>query len=194
MEKIQTEEKIQTQEALQAESEDIAYRKQVVREYRPDVEKLARYLSWLESKKGMSVQQSYSGSGIGEHSIAFPVYDSTLLSFVKEAQRTKLMDRNYRYVYSRNGIRTVKDELLAVKRSGIREMNVLKAILSRYVMEGMTKGKRWSEAVENGVFLAVVAKMKENLDFWDHPIQTRVVNIEEEQQEKQEKDVPDTVQ
>lgn len=194
MEKIQTEENIQAEEVLQAESEDIAYRKQVVREYRADVEKLARYLPWLESKKGMSVQQSYSGSGIGEHSIAFPVYDSTLLSFVKEAQRTKLMDRNYRYVYSRNGIRTVKDELLAVKRSGIREMNVLKAILSRYVMEGMTKGKRWSEAVENGVFLAVVAKMKENLDFWDHPIQTRVVNIEEEQQEKQEKDVPDTVQ
>lgn len=194
MEKIQTEENIQAQGALQAESEDIAYRKQVVKEYRADVEKLARYLSWLESKKGMSVQQSYSGSGIGEHSIAFPVYDSTLLGFVKEAQKTKLMDRNYRYVYSRNGIRTVKDELLAVKRSGIREMNVLKAILSRYVMEGMTKGKRWSEAVENGVFFAVVAKMKENLDFWDHPIQTRVVNIEEEKQEKQEKDVPDTVQ
>jgi len=191
MEKIQTEEKIQTGEILQAENEEIAYRKQVVREYRADVEKLARYLPWLESKKGMSVQQSYSGSGIGEHSIAFPVYDSTLLSFVKEAQRTKLMDRNYRYVYSRNGIRIVEDELLAVRRAGIREMNVLKAILSRYVMEGMTKGKRWSEAVQEGIFFAVVSKMKENLDFWDHPIQTRVVNIEEEQQDK---DVPDTVQ
>lgn len=164
-------------EKLRTENEEIAYRQQVVNEYRADVERLARYLPWLESKKGGSVQQSYSGSGIQEHSISFPVYDSTLLNFVKEAQRTKLMDRNYRYVYSRCRIRVVEDELLAVKRASIKEMDVLKAILSRYVMEGMTKGKRWSEAVENGVFLAVISKMKENLDFWDHPVQTRVVNV-----------------
>ncbi len=61
----------------QTEKEDIAYRQQVVNEYRADVEKLARYLPWLESKNGMRVQQSYSGSGIAEHSIAFPVYDGT---------------------------------------------------------------------------------------------------------------------
>ena len=67
-------------EKTQLEKEDIAYRQQVVNEYRADVEKLARYLPWLESKKGMSVQQSYSGSGIEEHSIAFPVYDGTLMT------------------------------------------------------------------------------------------------------------------
>lgn len=164
-------------EKLRTENEEIAYRQQVVNEYRADVERLARYLPWLESKKGASVQQSYSGSGIQEHSISFPVYDSTLLGFVKEAQKTKLMDRNYRYVYSRCRIRITEDELMAVKRATIKEMDVLKAILSRYVMEGMTKGKKWSEAVENGVFLAVISKMKENLDFWDHPVQTRVVNV-----------------
>ena len=164
---------------IQTES-DIAYRQQVVNEYRADVERLARYVPWLESKKGASVQQSYSGSGIQEHSISFPVYDSTLLGFVKEAQRTKLMDRNYRYVYSRCRIRSAEDELAAVKRASIKEMDVLKAILSRYVMEGMTKGRKWSEAVENGVFLAAISKMKENLDFWDHPVQTRVVNTAKE--------------
>ncbi len=83
------------------EQEDIAYRQQIVNEYKPDVERLVRYLPWLESKMGTSVQQSYSASGIGEHSVAFPVYDSTVMSFVKEAQRTHLMDRNYMYVYSR---------------------------------------------------------------------------------------------
>ncbi|MFG6337260.1 MAG: hypothetical protein K1W31_02105 [Lachnospiraceae bacterium] len=168
----------------QLEKEEIAYRQQVVNEYRADVEKLARYLPWLESKNGMKVQQSYSGSGIEQHSIAFPVYDGTLMNFVKEAQRTKLMDRNYRYIYSRNRIRVLEDELQAIKRSDIREMDVLKGILSRYVMEGMRKGRRWSEAVENGIFLKVIKKMKENLDFWDHPVQTRVVNVKKE--EKQE--------
>ncbi len=177
-------------EKIQSENEEIAYRQQVVNEYRADVEKLARYLPWLESKKGSSVQQSYSGSGVEKNSIAFPVYDSTLLAFVKEAQRTKLMDRNYRYVYSRCRIRIVEDELMAVKRSTIKEMDVLKAILSRYVMEGMTKGKRWSEAVENGVFLAAISKMKENLDFWDHPLQTRVVKVSEEEKKEKDKGKP----
>lgn len=170
---------------IQSEKEDIAYRQQVVNEYRPDVEKLARYLPWLESKMGSSVQQSYSGSGIEEHSISFPVYDSTLMSFVKEAQRTKLMDRNYRYVYSRSRIRTLQDELRIIERCSIQEMDVLKGILSKYVMGGMTKGRMWSEAVETGIFLYVLKKMKANLDFWDTPVQTRVVNVKET--EKQEK-------
>lgn len=169
---------------IQIEKEDIAYRQQIVNEYRPDVEKLARYLPWLESKKGSSVQQSYSGSGIEEHSISFPVYDGTLMNFVREAQRTTLMDRNYRYVYSRCRIRTLQDELRIIDKCSIREMDVLKGILSNYVMGGMTKGRMWSEAVENGVFLCVLKRMKANLDFWDTPVQTRTVNIREP--EKQE--------
>ena len=154
----------------QTEKEDIAYRQQVVNEYRADVEKLARYLPWLESKNGMRVQQSYSGSGSAEHSIAFPGYDGTLMNFIREVQRTGLVDRNYPYIYSRHRIRTVKDELAAIERSGIREMDVLKGILSKYVLGGMTKGKMWTEAVYNRIFLNVVRKMKENLEFWDKPM------------------------
>lgn len=155
------------------EQEDIAYRQQIVNEYKPDVERLVRYLPWLESKMGTSVQQSYSASGIGEHSVAFPVYDSTVMRFVKEAQRTHLMDRNYMYVYSRYRIRTVQQEIKAIEKASIKEMDLLKAILSKYVMGGMTKGRMWSEAVESGVFLYVLKKMKANLDFWDKPTPTR---------------------
>ncbi len=155
------------------EQEDIAYRQQIVNEYKPDVERLVRYLPWLESKMGTSVQQSYSASGIGEHSVAFPVYDSTVMSFVKEAQRTHLMDRNYMYVYSRYRIQTVQQEIKAIEKASIKEMDLLKAILSKYVMGGMTKGRMWSEAVESGVFLYVLKKMKANLDFWDKPTPTR---------------------
>lgn len=156
-------------EKRRTEQEDIAYRQQIVNEYKPDVERLVRYLPWLESKNGTSVQQTYSASGIEEHSVAFPVYDGTMMNFVKEAQRTHLMDRNYMYVYSRYRIRTVQDELKLIERTSIKDMDVLKAILSKYVMGGMTKGRMWSEAVENGVFFHVVKKMKANLDFWDTP-------------------------
>lgn len=152
------------------ENEDIEYRRRVVQEYKPDVEALVRYLSWLEEKAGRKVEETYSGSGIAEHSVAFPVYDSTLLNFVKTVQRTNLLDRNYRYIYSRHGIVTQKDELRAISGADITQMDVLKGILSKYVMGGMTKGRMWTEAVENRIFLNVVKKMKENLEFWDKPM------------------------
>ena len=150
--------------------EDIEYRRQVVQDYKPDVERLIRYLPWLEQKAGKSVSETYSGSGIGEHSITFPVYDSTLLSFVKEVQRTTLVDRNYRYIYSRHRIVTLEDELRMISRADITQMDVLKGILSKYIMGGMTKGRMWTEAVEKRIFLNIVKKMKENLEFWDKPM------------------------
>lgn len=151
------------------EKEDIAYRQQVVDTYKPDVEKLTRYLPWLEDKSGAdsSVAESYEGSGIRENSISFLVYDGTLMSFIKEVQKTGLLDRNYPYIYSRYGLRTVQDELRAISRADIREMDLLRGILSKYVMGGMTKGKMWTEAVANGIFLNVIRRMKKNLEFWD---------------------------
>ncbi len=154
------------------EKEDIVYRQQIVNEYKPDVEKLIRYIPWLEEKAGQNVAETFEGSGIKGSSITFPVYDSTLMSFIKEVQKTKLLDRNYVYIYSRNKIRTVEDELRMIDQSGIREMDVLKGILSKYVMGGMTKGKLWTEAVQNRVFLNVIIKMKKNIEFWDKPMMT----------------------
>ena len=150
--------------------EDLEYRRQVVQDYKPDVERLIRYLPWLEQKAGKDVAETFSGSGIAEHSITFPVYDSTLLSFVKDVQRTTLVDRNYRYIYSRHRIVTLEDELRMISRADITQMDVLKGILSKYIMGGMTKGKMWTDAVEKRIFLNIVRKMKENLEFWDKPI------------------------
>jgi hypothetical protein len=100
----------------------------------------------------------------------FPVYDSTLMSFVKEVQRTTLLDRNYVYIYSRNRIRTLQDEMRMIDQSGIKDMDILKGILSKYILGGMTKGNMWNEAVQNGVFLNVIKKMKKNIEFWDKPM------------------------
>ena len=155
---------------MKLELEDIEYRRIVVEEYRPDVERLLRYLPWLEQKAGGSVSQTFTDSGIGENSIPFPVYDSTLLSFIKEVQRTTLLDRNYQYIYSRHRIRTPEDEQRAIAQADIMHMDVLKGILSKYVMGGMTKGRLWSDAVKNCIFLNCVKKMKENVEFWDKPL------------------------
>lgn len=154
------------------EREDIEYRQQIVNTYKSDVERLIRYLPWLEEKAetGGSVSENFEGNGIREHSIVFPVYDGTLMSFIKDVQRTGLIDRNYPYIYSHYRFRTVQDELNAISKADIQGMNILKGILSKYVLGGMTRGRMWTEAVSNRIFLNVIRKMKENIEFWDKPM------------------------
>lgn len=152
------------------EIEDIEYRRFIVEEYKPDVERLIRYLPWLKEKAGSDVSKKFTDSGIGVNSIPFPVYDSTLLGFIKEVQRTTLLDRNYHYIYSKHRIRTCDDELRMISKADITQMDILKGILSKYVMGGMTKGSLWTDAVREGIFLNVIQKMKENVEFWDKPM------------------------
>ena len=141
---------------------------QVYEEYKDDMLKLIRYLPWLESKSGQSVSSTYSQDGVGEHSLAFPVYDGTLMNFVKDAQTTKFMDRNYRYVLTRNRLNTVRDRLDFVEAQNILKIGNIGAILSEYVMGGQTRARMWSEAMNYGIFLEIVRKLKELYDFWEN--------------------------
>ena len=150
--------------------DDLDKRKELVDKYRPIVEKLVTYLSWLETKKGVNVSSTYAGEGIGQNSIPFPVYDSTLMALVKLLQTSNLVDRNYVYVYSRNRIKTVEDEIRLIHSSELKDTDNIGAVLSRYVMEGMRKGTMWTEAVSNGVFFEAISQLKKNIEFWDVPI------------------------
>ena len=148
---------------------DMLYMQEVANGYRPDVERLIRYIPWLESKAGGDITKFYQENGIKDHSISFPVYDSTLMSLVQDAKRTQLMDRNYVYLYTRKRIRTAEDEHKIIEQATIQDMDVLKGIFSKYILGGMTKGKIWSEGVNNGSILKALLKMKEVLEYWDKP-------------------------
>ncbi|MBO5291890.1 MAG: hypothetical protein J6B10_01740 [Lachnospiraceae bacterium] len=147
--------------------QDRLSREEIVAMYKSDVERLVPYIAWLQKKAGQQIAQSFHGEGIEKNSVTFPVYDSTMLQFVKEAKRTKFIDRNYVYVYSKWQIRNVKDEKRAIERATLQDIGILGGILSKYIIKGMTKGSVWQEGVENGVLLAVLEKMKELMDFWD---------------------------
>ena len=140
---------------------------EIVEYYRQDAVKLFRYINWLESKNGQRVSSVYGADGIATNSVPFPVYDSTLLSFVKEAENTCFMDRNHVYVYSRNRLNSAKDELRLIQNATIREMDDLAGILSHYIMGGRTKAKLWSEGVTTGVYYALLTKMKTLIEYWD---------------------------
>ncbi len=145
-------------------------REQIIAEYRSEVEKYIKYIPWLQQKAGNQVLSLYNGDGIVAHSIAFPVYDGTLMNFIKEISKSKLMDKNYPYIYSGYRIHNLQDEKKIIKRATIRNMDILKGILSKYVLGGMTKGTLWSTAVQEGIFADVLIKMKELVEFWDKPL------------------------
>lgn len=74
------------------------------------------------------------------------------------------MNRNYVYVYSRYRIKNVGDELRVIEKIEFKDIEVIFAIMSKYVLGGMTKGILWSQAVENDVFLHALRRIKELLE------------------------------
>ena len=136
----------------------------IVLRYRPELDKIVPYLNWLKDNASNEVAQSYNNSEL--KSMPFPIYDSSLLSFVKAAQNTNLMDRNYVYVYSRHRLNSAKDELSFIQDAQITDIDDLAGILSKYILTGMTKGTVWAEGVRNGVLYNVVKKMDELVKFW----------------------------
>lgn len=83
--------------------------------------------------------------------IPIPVYDSTLLAFVKDAEKTKFIDKNYPYVYSRNNILTHEDEIRLLEAATLADLRIFKGVISKYVLGGRTRSSVWSEGVESGV-------------------------------------------
>ncbi len=139
-------------------------REEIIICYKEDVERLLKFLPWLEKISGGEASGVYSGEGIGKSSMAVPVYDSTLLSFIKEIRNTDFINRNYVYTYSRYRIKTAKDELRVIDACSLQEVSVLGDILSKYVLRGDVKGAVWSEGVSNGVYLALLLKLKDLME------------------------------
>lgn len=139
-------------------------REEIILLYQDDTMKLLKYLSWLEKMNGQNTSNLYKGEGIEETSMAVPVYDSTLLSFVREAKNTEFMNKNYVYTFSQYRLQTIKDELDMIDSCTLQDVKILGDILSKYVLKGEVRGAYWSEGVKSGVFLALLLKLKELLE------------------------------
>ncbi|MCI8543492.1 MAG: hypothetical protein HFH95_09280 [Lachnospiraceae bacterium] len=147
--------------------QNVEYRQQMIGEYRAAAEPLFKYLPWMEKSAGRAVSRNYQGNGLSRNSISFPVYDATLMNFVKEAAVSTLMNRNYVYVYTRNRIRSHADEKKLIAGAELKDWEILCGILSKYVLEGRTKATLWGEAVQEDIFLLVLRKMQEIIRYWD---------------------------
>ena len=134
-------------------------KEQIIEEYKDDLLRLLKYLPFLEKKGGKDVQDYYEGDGENKV-IPVPVYDSTLLGFVKEARSTKFMYRNYPYVYRRWKMPDANAERIAMESATLRDIDLFRGIISKYVLGGQTRAKLWTEAVEERIFVTALDRMK----------------------------------
>lgn len=146
--------------------QNVEYRQHMVEEYRAAAEPLFKYLPWMEKNAGRAVSRNYQGNGLSKNSMSFPVYEATLMNFVREAAASPLMNRNYVYVYTRNRIRSHADEKRLIAGAELKDWEILGGILSKYVLEGRTKATLWGEAVQEDIFLLVLRKMQEIIRYW----------------------------
>lgn len=147
------------------------YMRELSSQYKEALTPFLRYLPWFEEHAGRSTGSSYNGSMDGNNTMSFPVYDSTLLSFVKEMGKSSFMDRNYVYIYSRKRLKTLEDERKAIKAATIQEWDVLCGILSKYVIGGNTRSQLWTQAVKENIFLMVLQKMQSIIEYWDRRLE-----------------------
>lgn len=145
-------------------------RQEILEDFKPTIEFLSRYIPWLEKQTGKTVTGTYRGDGQVKQSFSIPVYDSTLLAFINDVSKTNFIDKNYQYVYSRNRIKTFEDEWKAIEKADIMNMGILCGIMSKYILGGMTKSVLWKNGVEYEIFLRILKKTKEIVEFWDKPI------------------------
>jgi len=140
-------------------------------EYAKKLMPLFAYIPYLKDHEGTKTRSLYSGDADTRlNSVPVPVYDSTVLAFVKEAQRTGLIDRNYVYAYNTIKARNPKDERLYIAGATFRDIDTIISIMARYVLMGMSKGVMWSVAVEEGVWLHCLVKIKELIEMYDGPL------------------------
>lgn len=146
-----------------AENEKLS-REEIIELYQDDAMKLLQFYGWAKKISGQSMSDVYKGQNIEEHSMAVPVYDATLLQFIKTAEKTKFMNRNYVYTYSRNRIKTAQDEIRLIEECTLQDMKVLGDILSSYCYRGDVKGAVWNEGIKQGVYIALLDKIKTLLE------------------------------
>lgn len=149
---------------------DKKYLQELSAKYKVELTPLLRYLFWLEQHAGIDNSTQYDGGESASKTMTFPIFDSTLLGFIKEADKTSFMDKNYVYVYSRLGLKTPMDEKRAIEQAGIQDWNVLCGILTRYVRGGMTQSYLWRQGMSESIFYLVILKMKEIVEYWDKPL------------------------
>lgn len=139
--------------------EQTEVRDAIVAKYEKDLDRLQRFLPYLDTKGLKDEQIFYKGEGGGFRSVPFPVYDSNLLAFIKEAEQTQFINKNYPYVYRRYQINNTADEKKIMAKADINDIDAFCAILSKYVIEGHRRGVVWTEGLQYRIYVDFIKNL-----------------------------------
>lgn len=127
----------------------------IIEEYSADLKKLLVYLPYLRKQQNSVKQNFYEGEH-GQKVVPVPVYDSTLLAFMKVAKTTKFVHRNYPYAYRRYKMETPEKEKEAMLKAKVSDIDLFRGVISKYVLEGMSKSVMWTIAANEGIFVTAL--------------------------------------
>ncbi len=136
----------------------------LIKEYGKELNVLFAYIPYFSSRE-TAFSKKYDGEQ-GDSVMGFPVFDSTLLDFIKKVSGMKLINRNYPYVYARRRFKSHEDERRFIENSTISDVDDLRGVLSKYVIEGRHRGPAWAEGATEGIYLGVLTKFKDLIDFY----------------------------
>ena len=123
-----------------------------------DNEIILGYIDYFEDlKEGQGGRWEESTICNGRKTLRYPVYDNKFESFIRELYKTDLLKGDYlEYIDKNNTDFDNIDEV--IKESNIE---LLKAILTYYVRQERFCDGFWIEAIDRGIFLKILYRLKE---------------------------------
>ncbi len=129
--------------------------------YRLGIEKLCAYIPYFETATADSVTKWDSGGGDSDnktYTLTYPDYDKTLLKFIDDFYKSKLLDQGYLGFIEERGLKGPEQLIGAIDNA---DFELLRAILTMYVRQERFIDGLWAGAVEDKVFLKILKRLQE---------------------------------
>lgn len=125
---------------------------------RLSVEKILKYVSYFETATAESAVK-FSNMRFGEErpkTVAYRIYDREVRSFISELKISNLLVKYYNDILYDNCINNEVEMIVAIESS---QLELVKAILSYFVLEEINIDGLWEVAIEERAFLKIIKRL-----------------------------------
>ncbi len=129
---------------------------------RKGAEKLLQFIPYFETATEENVCRWEKERKPGENhrTLPYPVYDRTLKDFIREFYETNLISPNYSDILDNRNLKDMNGINDAIAKADIE---LLRAILTKYIIRERFCDGVWAIAVKNGIFLGILNRFQELL-------------------------------
>lgn len=129
---------------------------------RKSAEKLFPFMPYFETATEESVCRWDRGRTPGEngHTVPYPIYEKTLKDFIREFYETNLISHDYSDVLDNRGLKDMNGINDVIENADIE---LLRAILTKYIIGERFCDGVWAIAVRDKIFLGILNRFQELL-------------------------------